>query len=50
MSAFSQAALSDFIGLDDGLPLPISIFRGFIVSRSCGPRRFAAGRYRDWPV
>src|ERR1700704_1810455 len=34
MSAFfSKAALSDFIGLDDGLPLPISIFRGFIVSR-----------------
>jgi hypothetical protein len=32
MSAFSQAALSDFIGLDDGLPLPISIFRGFIAS------------------
>jgi hypothetical protein len=28
----SRAALSDFIGSDDGSPLPISIFRSFIAS------------------
>src|SRR6202165_548509 len=46
MSAFSQAALSDFIGLDDGLPLPISISAASSLPESCGPCRFAAGRYR----